>query len=79
MNKEEFPHQSKIGFVEINGRKEQIAIGQITETKDSVEVKVLGGCSKIALEDEMHKIADRTGKTVRATHQNELVVIEPQA
>jgi hypothetical protein len=66
------------GFVEINGVKEQISIGEIKEVDDYIEVEVLGGCKKVALIDTMHKIAEKYGKTVKAEHNFDQIVIEPE-
>ena len=65
-------------FVEINGVKRQIAIGEIKETEDCIEVKALGGCEKIALIDTMHKIAEKYGKTVKSEYNLEQINIEPE-
>lgn len=74
---------NKMGFVEINGRKQQIAIGGIKEIDDYLEVEVLVGCEQDALLDTMHKIANESGKTVKASFApiqggNEDFVISPE-
>ena len=68
----------KIGFTEIDGKKEQISIGDIKVFDDHIEVETLGGCSKVALENAMHKIANEKKKTVKAKFNDEEVVIEPE-
>ena len=65
-------------FVEINGVKRQIAIGEIKEIEDYIEVEALGGCEKVALIDTMHRIADKYKKTVKSEHNFEQITIEPE-
>lgn len=72
---EKFP---KVGFIEIDGKKEQIGISEIKELDTHIEVETLGGCSKVALMDTMQKIANEKGKTVKAEFQDEEVVVEPE-
>ena len=64
------------GFVEIDGKQEQIAIGEI---KEVIEVEVLPGCSRVALLDAMEKIANEKGKTVKADFSGEKLVVEPKS
>jgi len=73
---DQIPH--KVGFVDIDGEKKQIGIGDIKEFDDYIEVETLGGCSKNALLEVMHQIANKSRKTVKALFQNEQIVIEPE-
>lgn len=74
---EQFSNES--GFVEIDGKSEQIGIGKVEEMEEFISVDVLGGCSKVALIDTMRKIVRETKKEVRAVFQDKELILKPES
>jgi len=69
---------TKDGRVEVNGRRPALYIGEIEDTGEFIKIDTLGGCEKLALEDTMHKIADKIGKEVRAVFGDEELIVKPE-
>ena len=66
------------GRVEVDGRRSVLFIGEIKDIGEFIEIDTLGGCEKLALEDTMHKIADETGKKVKAVFGDEELIVKPE-
>ena len=69
---------NKGDFVKIDGKIKQLFIGEVKETEGFIEVETLAGCDKIALKDTMYKIAEKTGKEVKANFGDEEIIVEPE-
>jgi len=78
VNEEKEKKFSKFGFIKIDGKEEQIGIGEVKELSTHIEVETLPGCSRVALIETMKKISNEKEKTVKAEFNNEEIVVEPE-
>jgi len=75
---ENFDNLMNRGFVKVDNKNEQINIGKIEEFDDHVEVECEAGCSKVALNEAMIKIANETKKPVKSIYNGENILVEPK-